>query len=314
MQIERLPALVKQLRSLEQLVEQRSQDRDTMIRRREELKLLLGKVVEYDTMLSSQVTSYNHVIGEMDRINIESLNAIGEISKEIESIRKILLSRAWFENALGITDETKAIWTGLSWQARDILGAMLAKNYHWAYPMLVMPVYDRELVKACSTYSSLMYLAADNDQVLDDVVKEMGNTFANSAIRQYNIHGYNKLDFSKLPQGQFGSIISWYIFERLTLPLIDDALHAMRSLLLPGGTIVFNLNDGATPMGAVWAAEKICKSYVTRDLLEPIIKQQGYELVAWETYDSSSVMVMLRLPGTLSTYKIQPSRGLVQRY
>jgi hypothetical protein len=104
------------------------------------------------------------------------------------------------------------------------------------------------------------------------------------------------------------------VFERLTVPLIEDVLIKFRNLLKPGGRILFNVNDCDTELGCKFAVDPPSKSFVTRTHMDQIIAKAGLELELWHRYGPSATLVELKMPGTPTSYKRKQGRGTIGRY
>ena len=271
-----------------------------------------GKDTFSFNLIRAQMGLYEGAIQQMDKVEELHRKHLSDIENMIDSIRKVLMSRAWYIQALGITDETRKEWTTLSLQEQDELLARCSVHLNWKIPCLVINAFNHEVLQMAST-SYQLYIADQDDAVLADSLNKF-SVAAKNTMRTYNIKSFHDMDLSTLPQKQFGMVIVWQIMERLTLPYIRIVLDEIKKVLQPGGTVMFNVNDCDTVMGSQLATNPVSKSYVTKALLEPIINETGFALKLWTPLNSHSALVEIQLPGEVDSFKDQPGRGMVQRY
>jgi hypothetical protein len=253
------------------------------------------------------------MIAEYERLEESALRYIGALGRDRDRCSEILRSKQWFDQALGISDETRVIWTRLDPITRDEVAARLSTIIRWQDPCLIVNVHNLDILSAV-THLTQVYLADDSDTRLEDAKLNFEAGYAESNVRSYNIGNYNHMDLSKLPENQFGTIICWYIFERLTLPLIEESLIKFRNLLKPGGRILFNINDCDTELGCKFAVIQPSKSFVTRSHMDQIIAKTGLEMEMWHRYGPSNTLVELKMPGTPTSYKRKQGRATIGRY
>jgi hypothetical protein len=313
MQIANIPTLTAQIVAIKKKRQEWANLRQLMSKHKIDLEKRLGVVPEFDDTLRDSIHACNSMIAEFDNLEQDSQNYIGVLGKERDKLSQVLRSKQWFTQALGISDETRAIWPELDPESKDGLIARIGTVMPWQHPVLVINVSNKDILSAVG-HLTQVYLADDNDKLLEDAKTNFDTGYANSIIRCYNIKDYNNMDFSELPQAQFGTIICWYIFERLTMPLIEESLFKIEQLLKPGGTFIFNINDGDTELGSRFAVEHPVKSFVTRELLELAISKTKMKIEYWNEYNRNNVMVELKMPGKLTSFKRKQSRAIIGRY
>mgnify|MGYP006275284835 CR=1 FL=1 len=312
MQIEKLSGLIEQKLHLERMLEMHSGDRETFLLRKASKESMLGSDTFSFNLIKAQIGMYDAILQNLDRVEDLHRKHLEEICNLIGQTQKVLVGRAWYTQALSISPETRKEWATMASNEQDELLARLSVNLNWRLPCLVINAYNSEVLQMAS--ASWQLYVADVDDTLLEQAKNNISPGARNTIRTYNIKNFHDMDLSVLPQAQFGCVVIWQVMERLTLPYIKTTLDEIRKLLRPGGVVLFNVNDCDTVVGSQLATNPVSKSYVTKDLLEPMVQQAGFELRHWIPFNSHSTLVELALPGELKSIKERPGRGLVQRY
>ena len=313
MQIEKLSSLVEQRVHIVELLSKQAGDRETIQLRRARLASMLGSDTYSYNIIQKQIAGYDTILSNLDAITKAQTDHIVELDNMINEIREWLVTRAWYKQNLGITDETRKEWTALDFNAQDELLARVSVGIDWHTPCLLVNCYNHE-VATIAAKSFQLYLGDIDDTILNNARDRFVPSLPASAVRLYNIKSYEEPWVAALPQQQFGMIIVWQIFERLTLPMIKSVLSELIVLLKPGGKILFNINDCDTALGARLATYPVSKSYVTRGHLEPMVQELGFTMEYWIPITSSSALVELKILGEITTLKERPGRGLIQRY
>ena len=116
MQIEKLSDLVFQQIHIKDLLATHSETRRMLEMRRSAIEVMLGKDTFSFNLIRAQMGLYEGAIQQMDKVEELHRKHLSDIENMIDSIRKVLMSRAWYIQALCITDETRKEWTTLSLQ------------------------------------------------------------------------------------------------------------------------------------------------------------------------------------------------------
>ena len=152
--------------------------------------------------------------------------------------------------------------------------------------------------------------------------------FINNSVSQFNkiyqrrVAKYivkDQTDFSMLPKGQFSFIAVWNMFNFVPLNKIIDYVQELYKLLTPGGTIMFNYNNGDDYKSAV-LSEGGMMSFVPLRMLKPRLEKIG--LTVNRTYtlpnelEQGSWMTMVSWieaskPGKLQTSKAHQAMGKI---
>jgi hypothetical protein len=313
MQIDTIPKLTAQILAIENQRQNWSNLKNEILHHRVNLEKKLGVLPEHDDTLRDAVHSCNSMIAEYDRLEESAVRYIGALGRDRDRRSEILRSKQWFDQALGISNETRSIWTRLDPITRDEVAARLSTIMRWQDPCLIVNVHNLDILSAI-THLTQVYLADDSDTCLSDAKLNFEAGYADSNVRSYNIGNYGNMDLSQLPENQFGIIVCWYIFERLTLPLIEETLIKFRTLLKPGGRVLFNINDCDTELGCKFAVIDPSKSFVTRAHMDQIIAKTGLELELWHQIGPAQTLIELKRPGTPTSYKRKQGRATIGRY
>ena len=167
--------------------------------------------------------------------------------------------------------------------------ATIGKTSNWRYPGLEIGPGDgtwtRSLV-ACDP----LYLVDIHQEFLDSTVGQF-NTIYQRRLRPYLISG---TDLGPLPQGQFGFIFSWNLFNYFSLDYIQQYLKSMYSVLRPGGIFVFSYNNSDIFSSAL-AADTGFMRHTPLRLMKPMIESIGYEML--NCFDRQIAPISAEAPG-----------------
>lgn len=187
-------------------------------------------------------------------------------------------------------------------------------NANFQYPVIQFGCNDSSegLTKDLVANDPLYLCDFSAEQI--EYVAQQFNTVFNQRIRKYVIATDN---FSQLPQGQFGLILSWMVFNYADLSAINRYLQKMMALLREGGVHIFSYNN-CEFIESYQLADKGWMSYVTKtDVLNLCIKL-GYEIV--NTYDIKHAhyeyervsWIEIKKPGNLTSVKRKQAVGAIK--
>lgn len=157
-----------------------------------------------------------------------------------------------------------------------------------------------------------MYMCDFSADSIDYVAKQFNPEFRHK-VRKYVIQDGS---FSTLPQGQFGLILSWMIFNYADLSMIRAYLQKMLHLLRAGGVHIFSYNN-CEFYESYKVADAGWMSYVTKTSIIELCKELGYEIV--NTYDvhhgrynyERVSWIEIKKPGDLTSLKQRQVVGTV---
>jgi SAM-dependent methyltransferase len=189
---------------------------------------------------------------------------------------------------------------------RSEIESRIALRTNWKYPALEIGCRDGEWTKLLVAGDPL-YLTDVHQEFLDSAIKDYPAEYQRRT-RPYLI---KNLDYSILPQRQFGFVFSWNYFNYKTIDSIKQALKEVYNLLRPGGVFMFSYNNGDMPAGAAYA-ESYFMSYVPKSMLIPACQQVGFEIIESKDFEPCVCWVELRKPGELTTVKGHQALGIVK--
>jgi hypothetical protein len=139
------------------------------------------------------------------------------------------------------------------------------------------------------------------------------NPVFNQRIRKYVIENNS---FSRLPQGQFGLILTWMVFNYADRSAIKNYLQKMMLLLKPGGVHIFSYNN-CEFLESYQLADKGWMSYVTKTDVLALCTELGYEIVNTHDiqharYDYERISwVEIKKPGVLKSARLKQVVGSI---
>jgi len=136
----------------------------------------------------------------------------------------------------------------------------------WRYPVLEIGPGDGTWTEHLIAGDPL-YIVDLHQEFLDNTLNKFNPVYRNRG-RSYIVgaHGIADTDFSLLPQGQFGFIFSWNVFNYYPLEYTKLMLTQCMGLLRPGGVMMFSYNNCDVVQCAEYA-EKGLASWMQKELL-----------------------------------------------
>lgn len=188
---------------------------------------------------------------------------------------------------------------------RDLIRSRVGIYVDWRYPGLEIGPGDGEWTEhlvACDP----LYLADIHQEFLDST-KSRFNEVYQRRLRCYLIKDF---DLSPLPQGQFGFVFCWNVFNYFPISKIRDCLSEIFKVVRPGGTLMFSYNNGHFWESAM-QVENCLMSHVVKEDLVQIIEDIGYEIAA--SYDETPGISWFEVsrPGEKKTIKAHPVIGQI---
>ena len=182
----------------------------------------------------------------------------------------------------------------------------IGRYVDWRYPVLEFGCRDGEMTKHLVAGDPL-YITDNYQEFLDNTMNQFDEQYRNR-IRSYLIHDFAvnstntvQIDFSMLPQEQFGFVFSFNYFNYRSIQGFKDYLTEIFKLLRPGGVMMFTYNNADLGQAAAYA-ENYFMSYMPKSLLIPLVSSLGFDVVADFDYTTLS-WLEIRKPGELKTIK-----------
>ncbi len=135
----------------------------------------------------------------------------------------------------------------------------------------------------------------------------------NIVRRRFNPGGQKNLvffrtrntDCSNIPQASCNFVFSWDTFVFFTKPHIQQYLHDIKRVLIPGGYCFIQYADCHYDIDLT-RAKKGYWNYNTKTAMEEIINQEGYEVVEMSQFGPGANYAIFRKPGNQNpaVYKV----------
>jgi len=244
---------------------------------------------------------------ELDKFSKTIREQINEISISYNK-RGYIINGSYGSNRTGVLGEVeRSRALTITDSMREFVISKISQYASWQYPGL-------EIGPGEGTWTS--YMVACDPLYLVDIYQE----FFNSTLSKFNNDYQKKIctyitketDLSMLPQGQFGFIFSWNVFNYLTLDLVDQYLSEIFLVLRPGGVCFISYNDGDSYIGAK-NVETGYMSYVPFKKLEKLLISKGFEILSRSPRytDEVTAWIEFKKPGELHTIKQHPTLGII---
>lgn len=264
-------------------------------------------------LLNAQTNEYATKCRAINRsyIDIDSLekNIIDSLKNEINRIESIIdsLAQELFFNIDYQTIFTEGNLTGPSQEIalcpinQEIVISKISHYVDWRYPTLIINPISKKYIDAVVAGEPL-YIASYNMYMIKDIIKDYSDLYQ-SRLRLYHI---KKRKISKLPQGQFGFVLCWDVFNYLSLDKIEQYIEEVWVLLRPGGTFMFNYNNcDLTSSAQLTVSNK--SSYANYRYLAEFITKIGFNIISAEdreNHGGNISWIEIQRPGELTTIKI----------
>jgi hypothetical protein len=287
---------------------------------------LLGSLEKINTLLTITKTKnqmalspefiegwreYTNIISLVKQADIKLVESLVQIDQKVKALAVTRFPDIGeFQNRY--TQNSRHI--ALNEETLKTIRSRIFINANFQYPVLqfgcnsIVEQLTKDLVA-----NDPLYLCDFNSEQIEYVSSQFNSLF-NQRIRKYVITDSN---FSALPQGQFGLMLSWMVFNYADLSAIERYLEKMMLLLRPGGVHIFSYNN-CEFLESYQLADKGWMSYVTKTDVFAICNKLGYEIV--NSYDVEHARyeyeriswIEIKKPGELKSAKRKQVTGKIK--
>jgi len=178
---------------------------------------------------------------------------------------------------------------------KEVVLGRLGTYTEWKYPGVEIGpgdgVWTRQLVSL-----DPLYIVDTNEEFLN-VTFQLFHQQYQHRLRKYKInHG----DMSALPEGQFGLVFAWNVFNYFDIDTIEQYLIEIKRLLLPGGVAFFSYNN-CDNYKSCEMFEGHYMSYTTNKDVTNVAKKLGFEIIKSMEQPTLVSWMEIKLPGELTS-------------
>lgn len=186
-------------------------------------------------------------------------------------------------------------------EIKDYFKSRIKANSHWKYPGICVRPEQGEYTDNMLD-SDPLYIVDENDLLLEPVKLKWNEQFQ-SRVRYILIDDNNNEIYKKFPTNQIGLFVAYNYFNYKPFEVIRQHLTEIYNLLRPGGVVIFTYNNCNLPL-AVKNFEQALFSYTPGDLIIPVLKLIGYEIIESYNHEETNVSWLeIKKSGELSSLR-----------
>lgn len=277
-------------------------------------KNLIDSIVDsYSSELVGEVKKISNRYRDLENLNQNTIKELNAVIKKLENNIRTLgesqfRSQQYFDQ----------FSTSSYLQKQKLLGSMFTAEISikikslsdWHYPGMVLNPRSKSYTDCLVTNDPLYVVDYDPDLVAEQLIAKYPQKYQ----QRLRLYPYQNLDFSQLPQGQFGLILVWDFFNYIALPELELYIKQLQSLLRPGGSLVFSFNNCDHP-NSVKLAEIETFSYASELTLNDLARRCKFGSVEYVDYATNNAVIefvswaIFTAPGTLNTLKAHQALG-----
>jgi hypothetical protein len=245
-----------------------------------------------------------------------------QIQQDIDHVTQPLLSQEHFDRHLQIGYAARKSWA-VPQETMVELVAEFNQPDVWKYPVACINAQHTGVLDILLP-AKLIYLV-DADQEYLDGAYAAEHAQVQARVKKHKLQSWNELDFASnitrvrqnlrwgLPTAQMSHVFCWNLFERYTYHVAVKNLAVIKTILRPGGKVIFGVNNADSVIGAQ-AATSNTSSYMTHDMVMKLLHEVQLELVSYRRVIGDNVcMVVAKASGDLHSLITHPARGLVKK-
>lgn len=272
---------------------------------------------DLETEVGVLVSTVDKALKYLEKTDKKLIDVMAKINKRIDDRCKPQFAANYSRQMICTVDQIRdagRIKLQMDDQIRNTLVGRMQMYADWHYPGMQIGPQDGLLTEhlvACDP----LYLVDVYPEFLQSTLDQF-NEIYRARVRTYGIgqDGFKTKDFSELPQGQFGFVFCWEMFNFVSIETLKEYLTEIYGVLRPGGVLLFSFNDGDTINGAKNAEWGGC-TFIPKRLLVPLCEKMGYEVIESFNFQpgiSDVSWIELRKPGSKQTVKGHQVLGLVK--
>ena len=298
--------------------------RNTLLSKIDEINLaqdIQHKVYILDSIVeqgngSGCIDLVENIQSNFDALMAENQKLLNDINSVVYAINQSIDNHTleWFSNVeykAKFSEESLNQTLSYTSEITEQVTAKITQYCSWHYPALQISPRSKKWIDTMIS-SDPLYLTHTNIDYCQDIIKEYPELYQNR-LRLYKITDRN---FSSLPQGQFGFVLSWDNFNYLSLDKIEQYIREVFLLLRPGGSFMFSYNNCEFNEPA-FRIECHAGSFASSRHLIKLFNEVGYEIIDLcnvETDDAFNTHVSwaeVKKPGKLKTIKTAPAMAKI---
>lgn len=289
---------------------------------KQDVQGLMGTMPEYTEMLQQQVDLVDRAVSDFESISDNIADMKKEIDAEYNEILAYLSSQKQFVDNLAISRSVREHWVLYPSVMESIMVEASMIRDQWKYPATCINAQHYDLIDTLLAFE-LLYLIDIDKTVLSKQQKAIDDGGSNR-LKHHPIVDFESLEFASetsiasdmkfgVPLGQMAMVVAPNIFERITPEVSKTVLGQIKTLLRPGGKIVFNLFDAESPTVAQLMVDGVCSGY-TQGQMAAIANELGLVVQSWRRVLANNfIVVVLTMPGELHSVKVKSSTGFRRR-
>jgi hypothetical protein len=289
---------------------------------KQDVQGLMGIVPEYTEMLQQQVDVVDRAVSDFESISSNIADMKQAIDAEYNEILAYLSSSKHFIDNLAISRNVREHWVLYPSVMENIMVEASMIQDQWKYPAACINAQHYDLIDTLLAFE-LLYLIDTDKTVLSKQQKAIDDGGSNR-LKHHSVQDFESLDFASetsvvsdmkfgVPLGQMAMVVAPNIFERITPEVSKTVLGQIKTLLRPGGRLVFNLFDAESPTVAQMMVDGVCSGY-TQEQMATIATESGLVVQSWRRVLADNfIIVVLTMPGELHSVKVKSSTGFRRR-
>ena len=268
--------------------------------------IIKDNIVSIETATDNDLISLDKIVDSYQQLSLDSQQVFNSINQTLDDIDTAINEQV---NKLYLDDKHQLLCEEnifrhltMTNEIESQISSKISSYSDWRHPTLQISPREKRWIDYMVAGDPL-YLTSQNLFMVKNLINLYPDLYQ-SRLRLYEI---KDIDFSILPQAQFGFVLCWDNFNYLSFEKIKQYIKEVFKLLRPGGKFIFSYNncDIETSAGNF---ENFSAGWCTTKLLTDLFDEIGYKLVELKNIkiDSSAQCVSwveVCKPGILKTVK-----------